>query len=195
MSDNDCESDDRCALDIQLDAAREHKDWRFRTIGMSYPAKMHAIIMKEYYRNVLEAVTELEGTFLTEDDYDDNFIAMKKQFLERRALKDAEEAPVKDSVLNVSTASAASASTVVDEDVVLEEILSEMQALNAQAADEFAEEIASGMEQGRAVIAERPGTPSEFTQAFNSAYDAEMKRLAESKRVTRSGTKMKKSGI
>ena len=205
MSDSEV-NDDRCAFDQALFMATAHREWRFATAGQVCPAKMHPIIMKEFYRNVLEATT-CEGTYLTEDDLDDFYVSTKTQFLERRkpaveeAVVEAEavgEAPIasveaeapdapaeaKEAVLNESTASA---TTVTDEEAFLDEIVGEMEALNAEATEAM-------LERPMIATAERPQSPTEFAQALNSAYATEIRRLTDGKRATRSATKMRKSG-
>jgi len=230
MSDNEVD-DDRCAFDQALFMATAHREWRLATAGKVWSAKMHTIIMKEFYRNVLEA-TISEGTYLTEDDIDDFYVSTKMQFLERRkpaveeAVVEAEapdQAPVvkafeapaeakddsnefisvrqlygkavmmsvkeaKELGIIPSESPSAPVCRVTNEDAILDEIVGEMEALNAEATEQL-------LQRGVALANARPGSPTEFAQAFDSAYANEIKRLTDGKRATRSATKMKKSGI
>ena len=211
MSDNEVD-DDRCPLDEALAEARAHRDWRLSCGWQS--AKMHAIIMKEYYRNVLTAVTDIDDdSFLTEDDIDDNYVSTKMQFLQARALL-ADEAGV-EAPAEAKKEANESVCRVTDEDAILDEIVGEMEALNAEATEallqkgvalttaRMLDEIVTGMDEateallqrGVALANARPGSPTEFAQAFDSAYANEIRRLTDGKRTTRSATKMKKSGI
>ena len=84
--------------------------------------------------------------------------------------------------------SATAVSVATDEDAILDEIVGEMEALNAEASQAM-------LERPMIATAERPESPTEFAQALNSAYSTEIRRLTDGKRTTRSATKMKKSGI
>ena len=221
MSDKEVD-DDRCPLDEALTEARAHRDWRL-SFGLQ-SAKMHAIIMKEYYRHVLTAVTDIDDdSFLTEDDIDDNYVATKMQFLQARALKrSAEEAGVEaeatveapvvkalDAPAEAKDEANESVSRVSDEDAILDEIVGEMEALNAEATEallqkglalttaRMLDDIVTRMKATEQLLQRnaRPGSPTEFAQAFDSAYANEIRRLTDGKRTTRSATKMKKSGI
>lgn len=197
-------------LDVMIEHSRAHRDQRLSTLGPIYPTDVYSYIWREYYRNILQAVTNPHADWLREEDFDDNWLQMKTAFQFKRresakkqavqALAEAkaeakEEADAKVQKALVLINECATAALAVNESVANSAVDAVDVDTLSDVDDDIqgVDEILAHMER---LVAVQPITsPTELAQAFNSEYATEMRRLCDGKRTTRSATKMKKSAI
>ena len=155
-------------IDELIDAARDYREGRLQSLGVTYPACLFNIVWREYFRNVLEAICDAENGFLTEADYDDNFVDLKLAFKQKRALSNVAEAK-EDGKEPVAVASAAF--DIANEDI--QAVDETLVAICASAACDAANEDIQAVDEILVAIEHLASVP---------------------KPPTRKGTKAKKSG-
>ena len=194
-------------LDVMIEHARAYRDRRLSTLGPVYPTDVYSYIWREYYRNILQAVTNPAADWLREEDFDDNWFEIKMAYQHKRhesakkqavqalaeakaEAKDEADAKVQKALILINEC--ATAALAVNESVANPAVAVDVNTVSVDDDIQGVDEILAHME--RLVAVEPIASPTEFAQAFNSDYATEMRRLADCKRATRSATKMRKSG-